>query len=729
MNAQVKLHGDLLVGAYGASGFFLYDARDLTGGFAIVAGARAPVVSTISLTLPEGMVRTNALAEAPDALEARGGAIAIACGLCVDAPAAQGASIRRSTGMGFFGRRPGGVSGGAPSPASRHAQNDALAPATMDRRLAPDHDFVRKSRLQLERLAPAQTIALLQKGGRGFIEGVEAFMQGMRLPAHFKPGEWLAAAGLRELCAPLQGVDLEKAAAALRACPDAGLEAWMWYGAPPTREQAQRAGLDPDDRGHLERVAMDRAQAAATQPLLAGTIAADPLLSAAVDARRSLASEISGVFGLAPASIKRLGKVNDPGERIADADFNGVLRGEDALGIDRIRLRLSGATASIPDCLDLLKDLPPDWTPSTNPEWSAFTRIASAAAPLLKLYELSPMQALGTARGKWVDYEKTLHRAAGYDAALPSTRRSLALAFADAMECVHAFSVQTLLTPAVRDAYQAGVVTEPSTFYVNAAHRKALDMAFGASGVVGMLEMSRRWIGHMTRLSAYGLEFGDAPALEAPPTPQAFAPFTASNGLVVRHLIDDERIKKESSRLGHCVGRDDQSYRSGNMESRIHILSVTDAIDSQSFSTVEIEALLPDMPVKVRQHQGKVAEGREIPAKAVAAFNEFVAAVDASRIPVAREEIAAAKAQWQVYREKERDRLIVPEQIKKWVNYLGKRVTAHAGHDAFFVEAWSAIARKRPQDIASAAQEFGMILRPVTASESIASFGRQEMLR
>lgn len=715
MNAH--LYGDLLAASFGPAGFLLYDARDAHGGLAVLSGARLPTIVRIE-TNPNPRQSTASLASAGAAFESRVMTLAIAAGLMNDpVTSTAGGGLRKIAGGGFFGRRP---AGGEPSAASP-------APGTPPIRL--DAPFRAEAQPRIVRLSVEETLDLLVEGGRELIARMETMAS--RAPAQFRPAEWLEGVGLAAMTRPLQKFDRQRARNALRACPDAGIDAWLWCGAPPSREDVARAGADAD----TERLSLDRIQATSAQPLLAGVIASDPVLSAAVDARRSLVGEITKRFELTPASVKRLGKVTAPGDRLPEAGASGgQLRGEDALGINRIRIRFSGGAITMLDCLDVLKDLPPDWTPSTNEEWGSFTRVMSAAIPLVNLYALTPMEAFGTAKGKWGDYEKTLRKAAGYevDQSDPAqARRALSLAFADAMECVHVMSVDTLLTPAVRKGLNAGFQAPPSAYFVEAAHRKALELMLGASGVVGLLEASRRWVGQMTRLVGQGAEAAPALIVGEPGTPEAFAPFLASNGYVVRHLVRDERIALETTRLGHCVGRPDMHYRRDNMQSRLHILSITTANDDASLSTVEIDPLTPNAALVVRQHQGPVSKGRAVSKEAQAAWSEFATALRRGDIVVPREQIGEAQAAWVDWNRRRAALAVESPVVRGWKNYLGSQVTksleAGAADDVLFFQAWGAIAKRRPEEVARAADAFGSIICPATVSEQIAAFGQQEM--
>ena len=717
---KAHIYGDLLAASFGSAGFMLYDARDAQGGLAVLTGGRAPTVFRIDVNAAPAQT-TASLAGAGAPFESRVLTLAIAAGLATEPRSAgSGTGLRKMSGGGFFGRRASGSAEAAPAGAAA---------------IKPDVAFREIARPRVVRLGVEETLDLLVEGGRGLVQRMKEMAS--RAPIQFKPVDWLVETGLLTMLRPLDAFDRNLARNALRASPDAPLEAWLWCGAPPTREEISHAGPDAD----AGRLSLDRIQATNAQPLLAGLIASDPIFSAAVDARRSLANEITTRFGLAPASLKRLGKITAAGDRLPEPGEAAMqLRGEDALGIDRIRIRFAGGAITMPDCLDVLKDLPPDWTPATNEDWGAFTRVMSAALPLVNLYALTPMEAFGTSKGKWVDYEKTLRKAAGYavdPADSAQARRALALAFADAMECVHVMAVDTLLTPAVRNAFATGFDAEPSSYYVETAHRKALDMTLGSSGVVGLLESSRRWVGQMTRLAGRDGAIAALPAqtLQEPGTPQAFAPFVASNGLVVRHLLTEARIELESTRLGHCVGQKGMPYRKGNKKSSLHIVSITSQDDDESFSTVEIDPLIPGAALRVRQHQGRVSSNRVPTVQATAAWNEFAAAFNRGEIAAARDQIATAAAAWREFDERmgrtQAEANRETPAMQRWRAYLGDRVIKKPAEsmerDAFFVEVWSHIVKRRPEDFARAAQALGDVIRPVTLSERIASFGEQEM--
>lgn len=125
--------------------------------------------------------------------------------------------------------------------------------------------------------------------------------------------------------------DLAAAKRALKAVPRPSSRAVHWY-ASGTGETAR-----------------DRAQAAASFPVLAGMIADNPILSRAVDQREPLQPLLQERCGLGKGAMKRLAKLSTglPVGRLFESGEDA--RGEDALGVNRVR-PLHGLWRDQPRC-------------------------------------------------------------------------------------------------------------------------------------------------------------------------------------------------------------------------------------------------------------------------------------------------------------------------------------------------------------------------------------------
>lgn len=422
-----------------------------------------------------------------------------------------------------------------------------------------------------------------------------------------------------------EAIDLDAVKLALRACPDATARAISYY------------GLSPSDE-----IGGYRKQAADSYPLFASEIARDLEMSRAVDERRGIGAPLAERFGISAGALKRLGKVDIPGERGLLNEDGAALRGQDALGIDRIRMRSVSGKFSMRDACSILSKLPPDWTPASNSEWSAFTIIGSVCMPMMQAYDVDAKDLFGTSKGKWENYLGTLARASGFnpanagDAGAPVfDRRALALCVADAVEMVHSFSMQAIGAPAVREILQSGRrLPEPSMQATGRIHAHGVDAVVGASGLVGLLETSRRWISRMGALAALPGAHAPEPLVDRlgkEDCPSVFEPFTASNGVVVRCLTTGERLREETRRLGHCVG---QMYIQKNASGKCHIVGLGDQNDATSYSTVEFEPFVRGEAPVIIQHQGAVPNGRAVPAESNVAFAEFMQELRDGRIDI-----------------------------------------------------------------------------------------------
>lgn len=584
---------NIAVAAFGSTGFVIAARPDETRGsvsIAVRAGAGA-VPEVVRLTVP----RRPAF---PDlAMDRMATVLGVAAGILEnERPGGRApvGGLRRMAGTGFESSRPKAALDGAEGQALAAVRSSAPLPAMASVSLRDPAFFVRFA----ERMfgAPAAEF--------------EKALQDEKAFAVFRKAEAL---------------DLDAAKQALRACPDATARAISWYGASPSEE-----------------IGVYRRQAAESYPLFASEIAADREISRAVDERRGVGAMLTERFGLTAGALKRLGKVTIPGERGLLDEDGGPLRGQDALGIDRIRTRSVSGKFSMRDACAVLSKLPPDWTPSSNEEWKAFTTIGSVCLPVMQAYNVDPKDLFGTSKGKWENYLSTLARASGFNPANAGEagapvfdRRALALCVADAVEMVHCFSMQAIGAPAARDVATSGRrLPEPSPQAVGRIHAHGVDAVVGASGLVGLLETSRRWISRIGALAALpGAHAAVAPVdrYGAEDCPPAFAPFTASNGLVLRCLTTGGRLREETRRLGHCVG---QLYIQKNAKGDCHIVGVGDRDDQTSYSTVEFEPFASGRSPVVIQHQGNVANGRAVPPDAAAAFAEFRLALDAGRIAI-----------------------------------------------------------------------------------------------
>ncbi|MEY8802106.1 PcfJ domain-containing protein [Leisingera sp. XS_AS12] len=372
--------------------------------------------------------------------------------------------------------------------------------------------------------------------------------------------------------------DIEAARKALSAVERPSSRAVHWY-ASATGETAR-----------------DRAQAAASFPVLAGMIADNPLLARAVDNRESLQPLLIKRTHLSKAALKRLGKLSKglPVGRLFEAGEE--TRGEDALGVNRLRRFTVSGTVSLDVALKHLSELPPDRMPQDDASWLIYHDVlAGCAIPLENALGIPVSRTLAACKGDWKAFHATLAKAADFDPA-DFDRRAIALSTIDAIEAIEDFSRTAVLPTALNSIDGTGeAVPDVSNEFFSWATKVATAICTGQTkNTAGsLLEMARRYASRIpTLIEATGYETDDNILPEgqfahygAESFPRLMDAFHASNGLVIRNLTSFEMLRRESSRLNHCVGR---AYLGKAQKAGCFIFSVQNADASKSYSTIEL---------------------------------------------------------------------------------------------------------------------------------------------
>lgn len=441
-------------------------------------------------------------------------------------------------------------------------------------------------------------------------------------------------------------IDPALARSALRACPDASTLSIGFY------------GLRDEEKG------LARRQAAAAWPLLADFLARRSTIRAAIDRREPVLPLAIEATGLTKGGLKRLSAIDDPGvARGAIFEAGEEIHGVDGLGYDRLRrLSVSGAFG-MNDALTVLKDLPPDWVPSGNEEWTAFGEIvAGAVLPLQRAYDLKPQDLLRGAKGRWVDYRNQMARAVEMDPGAMD-RRAIALSVIDTLEISDCLARQVVLPLALQairgEEFPVPARADTPMILISQQAAIAAMMHKSRNGLVGMFEVSRRWI---TRANAIN---------ELLPDPRSFLaesaaisavrsagiqvkpewiegmwepitdPYVAANGLVVTPLLSFEALQEESRRMHHCVGLS-RTYSNRCQWGTGHIVSMRSADGATSFSTAEIGKVGPgDVTFRTLQHQGPSNNRRGPSAEARQAYKEWQDAIVEGRISIRHAELSA----------------------------------------------------------------------------------------
>lgn len=335
----------------------------------------------------------------------------------------------------------------------------------------------------------------------------------------------------------------------------------------------------------------DRQQAAAATPVLAGIIAASPALAGAVDRRLPLQPLILERTGLSKGGLKRLSKLTEPLVHGVIFD-DGPVRGQDALGVDRLRVISLRGRFNEDDACRILCKLPPDWTPEDNASWKAFREVCSAmVVPLSQVLGADPVDLLQASKGKWTEFRDALARAADIDPA-EFDRERIALSTIDAIQVVDELSrhvVLPLVLNTIAGTGQPVAAALPGD--LDLGRNAAWNVIVGNSKNKGaaLYEVARRWASRIPSLDAIVRPGAvEAPARVEREQPLVCGPFTASNGRVIRNLNHPDLLVEESSRLGHCVGR---LYLRKSEDGDCHIFSVQNDTGEKSFSTVEFTPL------------------------------------------------------------------------------------------------------------------------------------------
>ncbi|MEW5424984.1 PcfJ domain-containing protein [Amorphus sp. 3PC139-8] len=423
-----------------------------------------------------------------------------------------------------------------------------------------------------------------------------------------------------------------------------------------------------------------RRQAAEAYPVLAHHMAESAELRRVIDEARPLQIALTKSTGLSKGALKRLAKVSAPGvEKEQGGPPPAQAAGEDAVGVNRVRRFTARDRLSTADAVRLLRDLPPDWVPDCNEQWTAFCEVASAVIrPIELLGHFRGADLLASAKGNWREYRTSLARSADLDPE-SVTHRQLALTASDAINVADQLSTQVVLPTALAAVRSVnGALPSARRSDAERARGVALDIILGGAknGPGAMFTVARRWMTRTGRLDEIQRqEDGNAtgsPLLDryGPDAWPALAlSFTASNGLVVRCLTNTAELRQESARLGHCVGAATGRYRDHYVNSArrgdCHILSVQSGDLATSYSTIELvprssgAMTLPS----VRQHRGR--RNSEPSQASKDAFDEWRQAVQDGRLSLNWDLCATWKVEMQEQRQGEAN------DVNGWIPLLG----------------------------------------------------------
>lgn len=388
-----------------------------------------------------------------------------------------------------------------------------------------------------------------------------------------------------------------------------------------------------------------RQQAAQSYPVLAGLIAETSDIAGRVDRMEAIQEPLTERTGLSKGSLKRLGKLRAPLPDGPLFEPGSAVRGEDALGVNRLRRMSVSGEVSLDACLRQLASMPADRTPQTDEDWLAFhMTLSGCAIPVMHALSIPESQTLEASKGNWKAFREQLARSADID---PATfgRQSMGLSTIDALEAIEDFGRTVLLPQVLRSIEETGQAIPPITpEYTQAAFAAAAEIVLGktknAAGT--LLELGRRYASRIPALM--DIDLGDVtneihPHLRwskyGPESfPRLAGRFVASNGIAIVPLDNFTDMRRESARLHHCVGR---YYTEKARKGNCHMFSVQSADGSESYSDIEL-APIPDAGstitvasgLTIVQHRGM--NNRNPSADDLAATREWLHAMMAGRI-------------------------------------------------------------------------------------------------
>lgn len=441
-------------------------------------------------------------------------------------------------------------------------------------------------------------------------------------------------AGKFKAVKPVPELDLDAARTALASVGRPSSQAVTWYG---TGEGTQK---------------IDRAQVAKAYPLFAGMIADNPIMARTVDAREAIQPLLMERTGLGKAGLKRMSALKKPLPATALFE-DGVMIGEDAMGVNRQRRYSVTGAISLDSALRYLNELPPDRVPQDDQSWEIYHDIvAGFAVPIENALGIPVAKTLSAVKGDWKQFHATMAKAADF-APKDFDRRAIALATVDAIEALEDFNCTAILPLMLSSiAEEQNPLPDPSAEFFQGGLKVASKFILGDSKNIPntLLEFSRSYVSRIpTLMEATGFAEGE----DKPKKPDEFAfygpeefpaimqPFKASNGIVIRNLDNFDQMRRESSRLSHCVGR---VYLGKAKAGRCHILSFQDASGSKSYSTLELSGVeLGVAPLAARgkfritQHRAK-SNGRPDEA-CMAAERELMQAIYSGDLPMEIEKL------------------------------------------------------------------------------------------
>lgn len=379
----------------------------------------------------------------------------------------------------------------------------------------------------------------------------------------------------------LADLDIETAKTCLVSVARPSNRAVVWYG---TR--------DPE----LSKL---RRQAAQSYPVLAGLLAETSTIATRIDRMEAIQEPLTERTGLGKSALKRLGKLRAPLPDGPLFEPGAAVRGEDALGVNRLRRMSVSGEVSLDACLRQLASMPPDRTPQNDADWLAFhMTLSGCAIPVMHALSIPESQTLEASKGNWKAWQDQLARSADLDPAAFG-RQSMGLSTIDALEAIEDFSRTVLLPQVLRSIEETGqAIPSITPEYTQSAFAAAADIVLGKTkNTAGTLfELGRRYASRIPALMDIDLtdevhqinphsrwaKYGEDKF------PRLAGRFVSKDGLAFVPLDNFKAMKLESTRLSHCVGR---LYTQKARTGRCHMFSVQSIDGNTSYSDIELAAI------------------------------------------------------------------------------------------------------------------------------------------
>lgn len=490
--------------------------------------------------------------------------------------------------------------------------------------------------------------------------------------------------------APLMApkLDLEAAKAALSAVWAPSVAASDYFGAAGLPEGDVRAG--------------DRAQAARSYPVLAGMIAANEEMRRAVDERAALLPIVMDHTGLSKGALKRLSKVKAPFDEGAVMGDEAVVLMVDQLGVNRRTGNVVRGVLSLPQALEHLKELPPEWVPDTDEGWRAFADILGGlAVPLAPATGRSVKDLLSSSKGDWVGFRATLAKAADVPAET-FDRHQMAGIAGEIIGMFDSFArtaVMPMLANVLRRAEQLTLV-QRSPEIVDAATDQS--MLAAANVIIGraknplaaLLEAERRYISRDTAITGLSRGVGEAAQNLEPQDAQfgdlvgnkAFPvlreTWTASNGYEVVPFRNEAEMAAEGALMGHCVGGHHRNYGSSGEYHYFSVRNPATMNDPKQRGTLRLMPVSPGGSIEIGEFRSH--HNSDTNAACKLAYKEW----KASFLQKDLDEAGARMDQWREWRRarglQAGNRVRSPEEI--WVGKTGVNVESTQTAEALWAE-------------------------------------------